>query len=392
MRRRQFRDQEYSITAATLDAQTLDTCAVALQSAQIASIVDLIAKADAPAGATPAPAATGNAALIKAARRASKTVAIRHDSAPPAPGAPSVLTTRFGAPTVSNDSWSLTDAPHTPVGDELANRVRAVGNAYSRISLAHQQCFVQIMGGNLGAMSQSLHEKYDEALVNPQVARAHSRKLIAELRTSEAQEAALTGILAAYEGAIAGQVDPGAVNKLAIALRDALGQPAVVSDADVAATWTLAKDKADALDAESKSWGLSESERLSLLGLQRSAYRAHEGGGYGGEQRSRVPLAEAGEAGSFGAGAQAGVASALGKALRGLLTGNVAAVVAGAAELLPQDNPFVIALKGSAALASGDFVTAMKQASLLAPKDSALAVALALPDTAAGIARSAGVR
>lgn len=375
--------KHYPITAQVLETQTLDNCAVALGTMQAASTADSLVSADAT-----------NAALLKAVRKASKGARIQHDSSP-STTTPSVLTTRFAAPAASNDKWTLTGAAPSPASDELANRVRAAGTAYSRASTAQQLCFMQVMGGNLGAMGQSLQEKYDEELVDPEVARAHSRKLIGELRTIEAQEAALTGILAAYEGALAGQVDPAVVDKLAAAMKDGAGQPVVASDADVASVWAFAKEKADALDDESKKWGVSESQRLSLLGLQRAAYRAHEssGYGYGDDQRSRVPLAEASEPGSFGALAQSdGSASALTQALKGLLTGNLAAVVLGAAELLPQDNPFVVGLKGAAALASGDYVTALKQASLLAPKDSALATALALPDTARSAAHAVGMR
>jgi hypothetical protein len=373
------RDKHYPITAEVLETQVPDYCATTLSTLPTAATVDALVRPDA-----------SNAALVKSVRKASKTARIQHDSSPST--TPSVLTTRFGAPTVSNDTWTLTGAAATPASDELANRVRAAGSAYSRAAGAQQLCFMQVMGGNMGAMGQSLQQKYDEELIDPQVARAHSRKLIAELRTIEAQEATFTGILAAYEGALVGQVDPAVVDKLADSLKDAAGQTVSMSDADVASVWAFAKEKADALDDESKKWGVSESERLSLLGLQRSAYRARSSGGYGDDQRSRVPLAGASEPGSFGALAQSGGGSALTKALKGLLTGNLAAVVAGAADLLPQDNPFVIGLKGAAALASGDYVTATKQASLLAPKDSALAVALALPDTAVSAAHSVGIR
>lgn len=376
--------KHYPITAEILETQTLDACAVSLGTMrQTAQIVDSFSGTQT------------NAALVKAVRKSSKTARIQHDLAPPPPGAmPSVLTTRFGAPTVSNDTWSLTGAAPSPASSELANRVRAAGGAYSRATIAQQLCFMQVMGGNMGAMGQSLHEKYDDELVDPDVARAHSRKLIGELRTIEAQEAALTGILAAYEGALAGQVDPETIDELVAAMNDSGGQRVVAGDADVASVWAFAKEKADALDAESKKWGVSEHQRLELLGLQgaaareRSASRALDDG-----QTSRVPLSQASEPGSFGALAQSGGSgNGLVSALKGLLTGNLAAVVQGAAELLPQDNPFVIGLKGAAALASGDYVTAMKQASLLAPKDSALAVALALPDTARSMAHSVGMR
>ncbi|HEY8075917.1 MAG TPA: hypothetical protein VIF62_17440 [Labilithrix sp.] len=365
----------YPITAEVLDAQTPDLCASSLRSLDGGSPTD----------------GGSNAALVVAVRRASKTARIKHESAPPA--APSVLTTRFGATAASDEKWSLTGAPATGPSGELAQRVRATGAAYSRATIAQQTCFLQVMGGNLGAMSQVLHEKYDDPLVAPDVARARVRKLLQELRQIEAEEAALTGILAAYEGALAGQIDPAIVDKLSAALDDVRTKPVTVSDADFAKAWAFAEEKANALDAESHKWSASEGERLSLLGLQRAAARARSSrGGYGDDQRSRVPLSEASEPGSFGALAESGKGGAVGKALKGLLTGNVAAVVAGAAELLPEDNPFVVGIKGAAALASGDYVTAMKQASLLAPKDSAVAAVLAAPDALTSSARALGAR
>lgn len=375
----------YPITAEVLETQTPDNCAAVLGTLQTGATLDALGRSD-----------VTNAALVRTVRKASKTARIQRDAAPPQPGmaTPSVLTTRFGAPAVSNDTWTLTGATPSPPSSELASRVRMAGAAYSQASVAQQLCFMQVMGGNLGAMGQSLHEQYDDALVDPDVARAHSRKLIGELRAIEAQEAALTGILAAYEGALAGQIDPDAVDQLAAKLKDAAARHATpASDSDVASVWAFAKEKADALDDESKKWGMSESQRLSLLGLQGAAYRARSSAGYGDDQRSRVPLGEASEPGSFGALAQSGgLSSGITAALKGLLTGNLAAVVEGAAELLPQDNPFVVGLKGAAALASGDFVTAMKQASLLAPKDSALATVLALPDAVVSTAHSVGMR
>jgi hypothetical protein len=367
----------YPLTAEVLEAQTPDVCASSLRALDGASLSE-------GEGGT-------NAALVASVRKASKTARIKHETAPSR--APSVLTTRFGAPPASEDTWLLTGASATGPSGELGRRVRAVGAAYARAQAAQQTCFLQVMGGNLGAMAQVVHEKYDDPLVAPDVARARTRKLLQELRQIEAEEAALTGILAAYEGALAGQVDPGVVDKLAAALGDVRATPVTVSDADFAKAWAFAEEKANALDAESHNWSKSEAERLSLLGLQRAAARARSPAGrYGDDQRSRVPLSEASEPGSFGALAQAESGSAVGKALKGLLTGNVAAVVAGAAELLPQDNPFVVGLKGAAALASGDYVTAMKQASLLAPKDSAVAAVLAAPDAITSSARALGVR
>jgi hypothetical protein len=380
----------YPFTAAALDTQP-DLCSSSLELAAVPSTIDMLA-AVAPGSKVGASTAASNAALLQVVRRGSKTAHVQRAGSPPpvaASAAQSVVTSRFGAPAASNEAWVLAGAAPSPSADELARRVREAGNAYARVTLASQQCFMQVMAGNLGAMSQTLHEKYDEYLIDPDVARAHSRKAITALRNSDLQQAALVAVLASYEGALGGQVDASDVDRTIASIRDSLAHPVLSSDADVAAMWALAKDKADAYDAESKTWGMPEYMRLEGLGLQRLAYREHEramGNSLSG------PPAAASDPGSSGAAEAQGKGAGVVKALKALLNGNMAGVIAGAAQLLPDDNPLCVSIRGASDLASGDYIGAMKEASLLAPKDSSLATVLALPDTARSVARSYGAR
>src|SRR6185312_803248 len=108
--------KHYPITAQVLETQTLDPCAVSLSTMQQTD-----ATLDALSGST-----TTNADLLKAVRKASKTARIQRDAAPsplgaPATATPSILTTRFGAPTVSTDTWNLVGATPSPASGELAS-------------------------------------------------------------------------------------------------------------------------------------------------------------------------------------------------------------------------------------------------------------------------------
>ncbi len=72
-------------------------------------------------------------------------------------------------------------------------------------------------------------------------------------------------------------------------------------------------------------------------------------------------------------------------ALMGLATGDVGAVIKGAALIFPKDSPIRHGLSAAGAIAQGDFASALHEATEMVPKDSSVGKALAIADMAVGI-------
>lgn len=258
---------------------------------------------------------------------------------------------------------------------ELESRMVALSTVKRAAEQSNQLCHTLVLQR---AMGIELDRLYAQNLTDPAREREASKKAIAMMKRFDAIQGATLGVMALYENAGRGG-DPKSIDRAAKAASIDLAKvdTIVATDEDVEAFWKLAREKAEQLDAVSRTWGPekginSERDRRAMLGIQ---------------SRSSASPTTTTMASPLSSGL-AGDIKLVSEGVLGLLHGDVGAVLKGAGAIFPKDSPVRAVFIGGGALVHGDIATALASAQTLAPKDSALAGVLATANQIVGAAKT----
>lgn len=213
----------------------------------------------------------------------------------------------------------------------------------------HSQVHVEICTSYPLAAAVAIGNARHQNLIpaqNPDGDREAVKRVLASSRLSQARSSALLAMFAAFQAAVAGDMEPEELSSMLEACRGNLSVEPSVDDADVEEVLALA----------STSLEQAREHEAELKALA--------------QQTMRPPPPMAGTEDKITVGKVIG--SVLG-VLGSLVSGNIAGIVKNVAAIVPQGSPVRYALTAGEAVLNGDYRTALDAAVRLAPAGSPVA-------------------